>query len=325
MLRRVLVLVVSLLISACATPAAPAAMTDIVVGMPYIPNIQFAHFYMAQQKGYFAEAGLRVTFDYNFENDVVKRLATNNGIQFALASADTVLLARAQGLPITAVMATSQEFPIAFISKANTPLTSPTDLIGKTIGIPGRFGASYIGLQAMLRAGQIDESQVEIKEIGFNQVPLLLNDTVQVISGYANNEPLQLNRAGTPISVLRVADFAPIASDHVIVNTAYHTANPTTVARFVSALQKGMQAVADDPEAAYEASLAFIPEADPANREVTIEILRATVDMWRADVSTLGLINPAKWVQTHALLRAIGLLAQDVDVSSAYDLTYASK
>ncbi len=325
MIRRVLVLVVSLLMCACSTPAAPATLTDIVVGMPYIPNIQFAHFYMAQQKGYFADAGLRVTFDYNFENDVVQRLATNNGIQFALASADTVLLARAKGLPITAVMATSQEFPIAFMSKATTPLANPTDLIGKTIGIPGRFGASYIGLQALLRAGQIDESQVEIKEIGFNQVPLLLNDSVQVISGYANNEPLQLVRAGTPVSVLRVADFAPIASDHLIINTAYSTANTSTVAKFVAALQKGMRVVADDPAAAYDASLSFIPEADPINRDVSIEILQATITMWNADATTLGQINPAKWEQTHSLLRAIGLLAQDIDVSTAYDVTYVGE
>lgn len=325
MIRRVLVLVVSLVMCACTAPIAPAPLTDIVVGMPYIPNIQFAHFYVAQQKGYFADAGLRVTFDYNFENDVVQRLATNNGIQFALASADTVLLARAKGLPITAVMATSQEFPIAFMSKATTPLERPADLIGKTIGIPGRFGASYIGLQAILRAGQIDESQVDIKEIGFNQVPLLLNDTVQVISGYANNEPLLLKHAGTPVAVLRVADFAPIASDHLIVNTAYHTANAAIVTQFVTALQKGMQVVADDPAAAYDAALTFIPEADPGKRDVTIEILQATVDMWRADATTLGQINPAKWEQTAVLLRAIGLLTQDIDVATAYDTTYVSE
>lgn len=325
MIRRIVLLVMCILMGACTTPAPQPPLTEIVVGMPYIPNIQFAHFYMAQEKGYFAEAGLRVTFDYNFENDVVQRLATNNGIQFALASADTVLLARAKGLPITAVMATSQEFPIAFIAKATTPLSSPADLVGKKIGIPGRFGASYIGLQALLRAGAIDESQLSISEIGFNQVPLLLNDTVEVISGYANNEPIQLSAAGTPVSVLRVADIAPIASDHLIINTSYGAEQADTVAKFVAALRKGMQSVAEDPAGAYDASLSNIPEADPAKRDVTIEVLRATVAMWQADTSTLGKINPEKWVQTHALLRSINLLTQDVDVPDAYDVSYVSE
>ncbi|MEY2844530.1 MAG: hypothetical protein RL076_76 [Chloroflexota bacterium] len=325
MIRRIVLLVMCILMSACTTPAPQAPLTEIVVGMPYIPNIQFAHFYMAQEKGYFAEAGLRVTFDYNFENDVVQRLATNNGIQFALASADTVLLARAKGLPITAVMATSQEFPIAFIAKATTPLSSPADLVGKKIGIPGRFGASYIGLQALLRAGAIDESQLSISEIGFNQVPLLLNDTVEVISGYANNEPIQLSAAGTPVFVLRVADVAPIASDHLIINTSYGAEQADTVAKFVAALRKGMQSVAEDPAGAYDASLSNIPEADPAKRDVTIEVLRATVAMWQADTSTLGKINPEKWVQTHALLRSINLLTQDMDVPDAYDVSYVSE
>jgi len=70
----------------------------------------------------------------------------------------------------------------------------------------------------------------------------------------------------------------------------------------VAALRKGMQSVAEDPAGAYDASLSNIPEADPAKRDVTIEVLRATVAMWQADTTTLGKINPEKWVQTHALL-----------------------
>lgn len=324
MRHRIWVLLLAMVMCACGsvTPATPTI--KIVVGMPYIPNVQFAHFYVAQQQGYFAAAGLDVTFDYNFENDVVQRVATNNGIQFALASADSILLARAQGIPVRAVMATSQEYPIAFISKQSAPLTSPADLVGKTIGIPGRFGASYIGLQALLRAGSLTESDVTIQEIGFNQVPVLLSDKVQVISGYANNEPLQLAAAGTPVSVLRVADVAPIASDHLIVSEQYLRDNRDIVGKFTAALQQGMAQVAKDPEAAYATSLTFIPEAKPADKTVTIAILKATVAMWQANTTALGLIHPQQWEQTHALLRGIELLKNDVSLADAYDTSFIS-
>ena len=233
-----------------------------------------------------------------------------------------MLLARAQGLPVKAVMSTSQAFPVAFMSKSTLPLASPADLKGKVIGIPGRFGASYIGLQALLYAGGLTESDVTIQEIGFNQVPALLSDKVQIISGYANNEPIQLAAQGTAVNVLRVSNFYPMASDQLIVNESLITAEKDVVTKFTRALQKGMQAVSDDPAAAYTTSLKYIPEAKTADQAVTTEILKATVAMWQGNTNTFGLIQPAQWAKTHELLRSVLLLKQDVDVTTAYDVSF---
>src|SRR5262245_35803666 len=134
MLRRIeLALLAMLLLVACSGqgpasvgPTAPAALPqptatgaqqrEITVAMPYIPNVQFAQFYLAAQKGYYAAEGLKVKFDYNFETDVVQR-AAQGSVQFAMASGDSVLLARAQGLPIVTVATTSQRFATVFFSK----------------------------------------------------------------------------------------------------------------------------------------------------------------------------------------------------------------
>lgn len=326
MIWRVINVCVALcMLVACAGQVTPSARRAIVVGMPYIPNVQFSHFYVAAENGYFADEGIDVTFDYNFENDVVQRIAAKNTIEFALASADSILLARAQGLPIKAVMTTSQEFPVAFMSKSTLPLATPADLKGKVIGIPGRFGASYIGLQALLYAGGLTEADVTIQEIGFNQVPALLTDKVQIISGYANNEPIQLAAQGTVVNVLRVADFYPLASDQLIVNEALISGGDDVVAKFTRALQKGMQAVSNDPSAAYTIALKYIPEADASKQTVNTDVLNATVAMWNANTTTVGLIQPAQWTKTHELLRVITLLKQDIAVAAAYDTSFVVK
>jgi NitT/TauT family transport system substrate-binding protein len=323
MLRRfVLWMIAGLVIVACGNATPTSTPTDIVVGMPYIPNVQFAHFYVAAQKGYFAEAGLNVTFDYNFENDVVQRIATANQIQFALASADSILLARAQGMPVRAVMATSQEFPVAFISKQATPLQSPADLVGASVGIPGRFGASYIGLQALLYAGGLTEADVDIQEVGFAQVAALREDRVAVVSGYANNEPIQLAAQGVPVNVLRVADVYPMASDHLIVNESLIADHPERVAAFVTALQKGMNDVIADPKAAHDIALTYIPEAKQGDTAITVQVLEATTAMWQANTDVVGRIQPAAWQKSAELLQNIGVLTPPVDLSAAYDLTF---
>lgn len=319
-IRLALLLALILVLSACATPATnPGELRQIVVGMPFIPNIQFAHFYVADIEGYFAEEGLDVTFDYNFENDVVQRIATNNQVTFALASADSILLARSKGLPVKAVMATTQAFPIGFISKTATGITTAQDLRGKTIGIPGRFGASYIGLQAILRASNLSENDVSIQEIGFAQVAALTDNKVDVVSGYINNEPIQLANAGVAVDVLAVSTLYPLASDHLIVSEKTLAEDRELVLKFARALLKGMNSVSENPNQAYQTAIQAIPEANQVDPRIGLAVLKATIALWQA--ADVGVIQVENWQNSHDLLVQMDLIPNDLPLDAAYDTT----
>ncbi|MBC8162330.1 MAG: ABC transporter substrate-binding protein [Roseiflexaceae bacterium] len=327
MFRRFLaVMTVVMVLSACApAPAAPApaAAIKLTLAMSYVPNVQFAHFYTAVAKGYYAAEGLEITFDYKFETESVQRVAQGSA-QFGLASGDSVLLARAQGLPLVTVATNSQRFPIVFFSKAAQNITTPEDLKGKSIGIPGRFGASYIGLQALLYATKIQESELNIQEVGFAQVAALSEDKVQVASGYGNNEPIRLAAAGVPVNSIRVSDFYPLVSDGIVTAEKLIAEQPELARAFVRATLRGMQDVIADPAAAFTTTLEFVPElktADAATQAVEQQVLRATVDYWQSNLTNangLGFTDAASWQATHVFLRDSGLLTSDVDVSKAF-------
>lgn len=320
----VLVVIWSCMLVGCGSAVQPTSdVRSIVVGMPFIPNVQFAHFYVAEQEGYFADEGLSVTFDYNFENDVVQRIATNNQITFALASADSILLARSKGLPVRAVMATTQAFPIGFISKSDTGITTIDDLRGKTIGIPGRFGASYIGLQAILRAGNLTEDDVRIQEIGFTQVAALREDNVDVVSGYINNEPIQLRNAGVNVNVLAVSELYPLASDHLIVSEQTLSTDRILVEKFTRALLRGMNRVNEDPDAAFTVALSAIPEANRVDPMLGVAILKETVRLWQPE--NFGVIQEPNWANTQRLLIDMKLISADVSLTDAYDTSFVSR
>jgi NitT/TauT family transport system substrate-binding protein len=119
--------------------------------MGYVPNVQYAPFYVADAKGYFEQAGLEVSFDYSSEVDGVA-LVGSGELTFALASGEQVLLAREQGAPVVYVFAWWQDFPVAVASLADAGIRVPQNLVGAKIGLPGRYGASYIGYQALMRS-----------------------------------------------------------------------------------------------------------------------------------------------------------------------------
>jgi putative riboflavin transport system substrate-binding protein len=337
MFRRIaLILLAMLPLAACGgqppttTPAAAQPTTattqdlrEIIVAMPYIPNVQFAHFYVADQKGYYAAEGLKITFDYNFETDVVARVAQDT-VQFGMASGDSVLLARAQGLPVVTIASSSQRFATVFFSKADANIKTPADLKGKKVGIPGHFGASYIGLLALLYANNMQESDLNIQDIGFAQVPALAEGKVQVASGYGNNEPVQLDQQGIKVNLIKVADFYPLASDGIITSESLIKGQSEAVHGFVRATLKGMQDVIDDPDTAFKTTLKYIPElksADEKTKQLQRKVLQETLPYWQSDLTKqqgLGYSDTKSWEATHKFMRDSGLLKGDVDLSKAF-------
>ena len=300
---------------------------EIIMAMPYIPNVQFAHFYVADKKGYYADAGIKVTFDYNFETDVVQRVAQNT-VQFGMASGDSVLLARGQGLPVVTVATNSQKFPTVLFSKATENITRPADLKGKSVGIPGRFGASYIGLLALLYANNMTENDLNVQEIGFTQAQAVQQDKVQVGVGYGNNEPIQLEQQGIQTNVIRVSDFFPLASDGLITSETLIKEQPDVVRAFVQATLKGMQDVINNPDEGFNIALEYIPEAQRGDTQLQRKVLQDTITYWQNDVTSkngLGYTDDNNWQATYKFLRDSSLLKTDVDVSTAYTNEFIMK
>jgi len=312
------ILLSTLLLAACttATPSpTPTQMTHIRLPLGYIPNIQFAPLYVAVDKGYFHEAGIEVDFDYSLETDAVSLVGADN-LQFAVVSGEQVLLARAQGLPVVYVGAWYQQYPVAVVSKVDQNIRTPVDLKGKKIGLPGLYGANYIGLDALLYAADLKESDVTLDSIGYNQVQALAADKDQAVSVYTTNEPVQLKAQGYQLNEIRVADYVQLASNGLITNEKTIAENPDLVRRMLSALLKGLTDTIANPDEAYQISGKYVPNLAEADQAVQKEVLARSIELWKAD--RLGYSNPQAWQNMQDVLLKMGLLHQPLDVNQAF-------
>jgi NitT/TauT family transport system substrate-binding protein len=300
----------------------PAQLVHIRLPMGYIPDIQFAPFYVAVDKGYYKDAGIDLQFDYSSETDGVS-LVGSNTLQFTLASGEQVLLARAQGLPVVYVMGWWQNYPVAVVSKIDQNIKTPQDLKGKKIGLPGLYGASYIGLEALLNAGGVLEKDVTLDSIGYNQVTALVSNQDQAVVVYVNNEPIQLRAKGYDINVMRVADYVNLASNGILTNDNTLKNDPDLVRRMVQATLRGLADTINDPDQAYEISKKYVEGLASADPAVQKQVLSTSIEFWKA--TSLGYTQPSAWENMQKVLLQMGLLKQPVDLSKAYTNQFIEK
>ncbi|MFQ5421983.1 MAG: ABC transporter substrate-binding protein, partial [Anaerolineae bacterium] len=233
------ILIMAMWLAACGgKTGTPGETVHIRLPMGYIPDPQYAPFYVAVEKGYFADAGTEIEFDYSFETDGMALVGANE-LPFAIVGGDQVILARAQGLPVVYVLEWFQKYPIAVVSKTAAGISEPADLAGRNVGLPGFFGASYVGYAGLLAANDLEMADVNANEIGFNQIESLLTGQSEAVVGFANNEPVQLQAQGEDVNVIYVSDYIDLVSNGIVTNEQTIAEKPELVEAFVGAFLKG--------------------------------------------------------------------------------------
>ncbi|GIK41948.1 MAG: riboflavin-binding protein RibY [Chloroflexota bacterium] len=312
--------------AAQAAPTGPAVVTEapaqsspslrkVKLGVGYIPDVQFTPFYVAQNKGYFADEGLEVEIEYGFENDFVA-LAAQGEREFAIASGDQVILARAQGLPITYVMKWYQRFPVALMAKADTGIATPEDLAGKKVGLPGLFGASFIGWKGLLYAAKLDENSIKVEEIGFTQAAAIQQDLVDAAMIYIANEPNQLRDQGIEVNVIEVSDYIDLVSNGLVVGDKLMADDPDLVQRMVRATLRGLQDTIDHPDDAFAITRKVIPEITDDKAPTQRKVLADSIKLWQSD--TLGESSPQAWQASVDFMSKTGLLEKALEPETLY-------
>ena len=104
-----------------------------------------------------------MTLQNKIDPDLITLLG-QGAIDIGSGDGTSVIPAVSQGIPIVYTATIYGQFPSVVIANAGSGIKTAADLAGKRIGIPGRFGSSWIMLQALLGSAGLTPDDVTIVE-----------------------------------------------------------------------------------------------------------------------------------------------------------------
>ncbi len=309
-------------LAACGTGASKS-LHHLTIGLTYIPNIQFAPFYVADDLGYYKDAGLDVTLRHHGLSES-EFAAISSGQENAIfAGGDEVMQARAQGTPLVYVAQVYTSYPVALIVPADSSITSVADLKGHSVGIPGKYGATYIGLLSLLAGAGLSASDVNLQTIGFTQVSALLGHKVDAVMGYINNEAVQLQASNFAIRSFPVTQ--PLISNGIAAMQSELDTHGADIKALIQATLRGLAYVDAHPQEAVTITKGkYVPTIDNAtNTAQALAVLQATIPLWKQPAQA-GAIVGDQWQAMGAFLKSEGLLAPNADTTKGYSDAFLS-
>ncbi len=300
--------------AAASAGSSGAAGTSLTVGLGYIPSVQFAQFYLAQNAGYYKAAGLNVTLQNETDPDLIT-LIGQGSIDIGSADGTSVIPAASQGIPVRYAATIYGTNPSVVVAKVSSGIRTAADLKGRKIGIPGKYGSSWIMLQALLASAGLTPEDVQLVLYpDFGQAVALQQGAVDAATGFANNEPVQLRRAGEQVVVLGVPPSTPLPGPGLVTSEATLAAKTPALQAFVAATLRAMDEIAADPQKGIDASVKAVPDLgkDPA---LQLDILKATIDTWTSPTGgSYGTIDRPGWQKSIDFMSSLGLVPNPVTV-----------
>jgi ABC-type nitrate/sulfonate/bicarbonate transport system substrate-binding protein len=229
------------------TAAASTTPTKITTAFSWVPDIEWAAWYVADSKGYFTTRNIDSVLSHGGPNTpaVVQLLAAGSGNIGLSADELEILKANKTGADYVAIAAMYQRSPFGYCWLKDTPIKTAADLVGKRIG--GVEG-DQIRIEAVFKVNKLP---VDYKFVSMSYDPQpLVDKEMDVITAYVTNQPLQLQQKGVATGSATFSDFGLKSyGDVIFASKKYIAANRDAVVRYLAALLQGVDGNRADPNA----------------------------------------------------------------------------
>jgi putative hydroxymethylpyrimidine transport system substrate-binding protein len=281
----------------------------LTLDLDFYPNPDHAGIYMAQEEGFFKEAGLDVTIDSPSDPAAPLKEVAAGRADLAVTYEPELMLAHEKGLDVVAVAALVNRPLTSLMWLKKGDVKSVAGLKGKTVSYAG-IPYQEAFLKTILRRAKVPLSTVKPVNVGFGLLPSLISGSADaMLGGYSNVEGVDLRERGkepviTPVDQLGVPTYDELV---IVARRSTLEEEGERIRLFLSALRRGTEAAVKSPKAATEAILAANSDLEPklaeAQVEATLPLLGA-----RAAGKPYGWMNPEEWETFAGWMRDEGLI-----------------
>jgi ABC-type nitrate/sulfonate/bicarbonate transport system substrate-binding protein len=324
------ILTAALALSGCAssstagTSAAPGSLGSLTLQLPWILNSQFIGEYLAQENGYYTDAGLSdvqlVTGPSSTISEVLSGTA-DLGMIDAVSIASTIV---EQGAPLKIIASTYQKNPYSVMSlDGPKAIRTPKDLIGKKIGVQDVNVALF---NALLAANSIPKDQVTVVPVQYDPSPLTLGEVDGYMS-FLTNESILVPAEGFKTVDMPFADNGlPFVADAVIATDDMIANHRDALKAFLEGDIRGYTAALHDPQKGIDLMMKQSGQKLGLNADTELLCAEAanTELIVTDETAKNGLFttSDALQAQTIATLKTIGL---NISASQLFDMSLLSE
>ncbi len=301
----------SLLAVAAAVCGVGAYAADkVTVQLKWLPQAQFAGYYVAQAKGYYKAEGLDVTIKPGGPDIAPAQVIAGNGADVIVDWMPSALASREAGVPLVNIAQVFNQSGLMLTCKKASGVTSPKDFKGKTLGV-WYGGNEYPFLNWMGKLGYKTDSDIKILKQGFNVDPLLQNQAA-CISTMIYNEYWQVVDAGVKeadlLTFFYEKEGVATLEDGLYVMEA-KLKDPAFVARmakFLKATFKGWNDAVKDPEGAAKTVVAADATGSASLKVQTRQMKNVATLITNAGTPKVGYLEPVAYERTVKVLLSGG-------------------
>jgi len=313
--------------------SAAHAADDVSVQLDWLVRGNHAMFFVARDKGYFAQNGINVTAirKGTGSTDALKLVANGNA-EFGFADLPTLQVGRSQKLPVVALVAVNQESPLAMISiKSKHPMSKPADMKGMNVGVHPS-GSTYVFLKAFFAKNGLNLADFKQSTVAPPYENMLILGRVDLVPGYIDAEVPELEaKAGGPgsLSILHGSDYGYDAyGSGVFTSEKLIAEKPDLVQRFVKAYLQAFKHVVENPKEAVDIVVKANPEYKGKEETLLMQLdadIKSTFFGPYTKEHGIGAISDKQWNATAQVLKEQGVLPADFNPAGGFNSTFLEK
>jgi NitT/TauT family transport system substrate-binding protein len=307
-------------------PAAPTraratgALKQVVMMLDWVyqgPNVGFM---MAQEKGFYREAGLDVAITAGKGSGTTAQLVASKATQIGFADGYVVGNSISKGMAIKTVGSIFRRNPAAMIVLADSAIKTPKDTEGKTVAMTAG-SAEFQQWPAFLKRAGVDASKIRVVNIDpTGAAPALVSGKVDAICGFAHGKvPAIEIRGKKRVRIFWYADYGvTVVSNGIIVHQDLLKSDPDLVRAFVPPTIKGFLYARQYPDEAATIVKKYLPTVDLAITKRESEVSWQTWVTPNTKGKPLGWGAEADWAATIQVLKQYGGVTTPLKTSQLY-------